>query len=212
MEKNVFTFLACLLIANTINAQGTDSDSRDNIHIGIKAGANYSNIYDSEGEEYQADGKIGFAGGLFLSLPLGKYVGIQPEVLFSQKGFKATSSVLGSDVGLTRTTNYIDIPIFLAIKPSRMLTLLVGPQYSYLIKQKDVFTNPITDVEVTQDFEADDIRKNTLCMVGGIDITLSSIVIGARVGMDLYNNNGDGTSTTPRYKNAWAQATVGFRF
>jgi len=212
MKKNVFTFLACLLIANTINAQGTDSDSRDNIHIGIKAGANYSNIYDSEGEEYEADGKIGFAGGLFLSLPLGKYVGIQPEVLLSQKGFKATSSVLGSDVGLTRTTNYIDIPIFLAIKPSRMLTLLVGPQYSYLIKQKDVFTNPITDVEVTQDFEADDIRKNTLCMVGGIDITLSSIVIGARVGMDLYNNNGDGTSTTPRYKNAWAQATVGFRF
>jgi hypothetical protein len=212
MKKNVFTFLACLLIANTINAQGTDSDSRDNIHIGIKAGANYSNIYDSEGEEYEADGKIGFAGGLFLSLPLGKYVGIQPEVLFSQKGFKATSSVLGSDVGLTRTTNYIDIPIFLAIKPSRMLTLLVGPQYSYLIKQKDVFTNPITDIEVTQDFEADDIRKNTLCMVGGIDITLSSIVIGARVGMDLYNNNGDGTSTTPRYKNAWAQATVGFRF
>lgn len=212
MKKNVFTFLACLLIANTINAQGTDSDSRDNIHIGIKAGANYSNIYDSEGEEYEADGKIGFAGGLFLSLPLGKYVGIQPEVLFSQKGFKATSSVLGSDVGLTRTTNYIDIPIFLAIKPSRMLTLLVGPQYSYLIKQKDVFTNPITDVEVTQDFEADDIRKNTLCLVGGIDINLSSIVIGARVGMDLYNNNGDGTSTTPRYKNAWAQATVGFRF
>lgn len=93
-----------------------------------------------------------------------------------------------------------------------MLTLLVGPQYSYLIKQKDVFTNPITDVDVTQDFEVDDIRKNTLCMVGGIDINLSSIVIGARVGMDLYNNNGDGTSTTPRYKNAWAQATVGFRF
>lgn len=212
MKKNVFTFLACLLIANTINAQGTDSDSRDNIHIGIKAGANCSNIYDSEGEEYEADSKIGFAGGLFLSLPLGKYVGIQPEVLFSQKGFKATSSVLGSDVSLTRTTNYIDIPIFLAIKPSRMLTLLVGPQYSYLIKQKDVFTNPITDVDVTQDFEVDDIRKNTLCMVGGIDINLSSIVIGARVGMDLYNNNGDGTSTTPRYKNAWAQATVGFRF
>lgn len=212
MKKNVFTFLACLLIANTINAQGTDSDSRDNIHIGIKAGANYSNIYDSEGEEYEADSKIGFAGGLFLSLPLGKYVGIQPEVLFSQKGFKATSSVLGSDVSLTRTTNYIDIPIFLAIKPSRMLTILVGPQYSYLIKQKDVFTNPITDVDVTQDFEVDDIRKNTLCLVGGIDINLSSIVIGARVGMDLYNNNGDGTSTTPRYKNAWAQATVGFRF
>jgi hypothetical protein len=29
---------------------------------------------------------------------------------------------------------------------------------------------------------------------------------------DLKNNNGDGTSTTPRYKNVWYQATVGYRF
>jgi len=47
--------------------------------------------------------------------------------------------------------------------------------------------------------------------VGGVDINLVNIVLGARVGLDMYNNNGDGTSTTPRYKNVWAQATVGFR-
>jgi len=210
MKTKLITLLTCMLVINTINAQ--DSDSRDNIHIGIKAGANYSNIYDSEGEKYDADGKLGFAGGAFLSIPLGKLIGVQPEVLFSQKGFKATSSILGSDVRLTRTTNYIDIPIFLAIKPSRMLTLLVGPQYSYLMKQKDEFTNPITNVEVTQDFETDNIRKNTFCLVGGLDINLSNLVIGARVGMDLKNNNGDGTSTTPRYKNVWGQATLGLRF
>ncbi|MBP9481289.1 MAG: PorT family protein [Parabacteroides sp.] len=210
MKTKLITLLTCMLVINTINAQ--DSDSRDNIHIGIKAGANYSNIYDSEGEKYDADGKFGFAGGAFLSIPLGKLIGVQPEVLFSQKGFKATSSILGSDVRLTRTTNYIDIPIFLAIKPSRMLTLLVGPQYSYLMKQKDEFTNPITNVEVTQDFETDNIRKNTFCLVGGLDINLSNLVIGARVGMDLKNNNGDGTSTTPRYKNVWGQATLGLRF
>lgn len=210
MKTKLITLLTCMLVINTINAQ--DSDSRDNIHIGIKAGANYSNIYDSEGEKYDADGKFGFAGGAFLSIPLGKLIGVQPEVLFSQKGFKATSSILDSDVRLTRTTNYIDIPIFLAIKPSRMLTLLVGPQYSYLMKQKDEFTNPITNVEVTQDFETDNIRKNTFCLVGGLDINLSNLVIGARVGMDLKNNNGDGTSTTPRYKNVWGQATLGLRF
>ena len=93
-----------------------------------------------------------------------------------------------------------------------MLTILVGPQYSYLTSQKDVFTNPITNVEVNQDFNTDNIRKNTLCLVAGADVNLSNIVLGARVGLDMYNNNGDGTSTTPRYKNVWAQATVGFRF
>lgn len=209
MKKNLFTILACIFMANTMNAQ--DTNSSDQIHIGLKAGGNYSNIYDTKGEKYNADGKIGLATGVFLSIPIGTYLGIQPEVLFSQKGFTATSSVLGADVKLTRTTNYIDVPIFLAIKPSEMITILVGPQYSYLIKQNDKLTNPITNIEVNQDFNTDNVRKNTLCLVGGLDFNLNNLVLGARIGMDMYNNNGDGTSTTPRYKNVWAQATVGFR-
>ena len=209
MKKNLFTILACIFMANTMNAQ--DANSSDQIHIGLKVGGNYSNIYDSQGEKYNADGKIGFATGAFVSIPIGTYLGIQPEVLFSQKGFTATSSVLGANIKLTRTTNYIDVPVFLAIKPSEMITILVGPQYSYLIKQNDKLTNPITNIEVNQDFDTDNIRKNTLCLVGGVDFNLNNIVLGARVGMDMYNNNGDGTSTTPRYKNVWAQATVGFR-
>ena len=211
MKKNVFTILACVCMAGTMNAQGADSNASDNIHIGLKVGANYSNIYDSKGEKYDANGKLGFATGAFVSIPIGKYLGIQPELLFSQKGFTATSSVLGADVKLTRTTNYIDVPVFLAIKPSEMITLLVGPQYSYLMKQHDKFTNPITNIETNTDFDTDNIRKNTFCVVGGVDINLDNLVFGARVGMDMYNNNGDGTSTTPRYKNVWAQATVGFR-
>jgi hypothetical protein len=209
MKKNILAFVAFILMANTMAAQGNSSSSQ--IHIGFKAGVNYSNIYDSQGEKYSADGKIGLAGGGFVSIPIGKFLGIQPELLFSQKGFQATSTVLGANVTLTRTTNYIDLPIFLAIKPNEILTILVGPQYSYLIKQKDVFTNPITNVETTQDFNTDNIRKNTMCMVGGVDVNFSNIILGARVGLDMYNNNGDGTSTTPRYKNVWAQATVGFR-
>jgi len=211
MKKNFFAILALILMANTMNAQDAASSSSDQIHIGLKVGGNYSNIYDSKGEKYNADGKIGFATGAFVSIPIGMYLGIQPEILFSQKGFTATSSVLGADVKLTRTTNYIDVPVFLAIKPSEMITLLVGPQYSYLMKQNDKFTNPITNIETNTDFNTDNIRKNTFCLVGGVDINMSNIVLGARVGMDMYNNNGDGTSTTPRYKNVWAQATVGFR-
>lgn len=207
MKRNILAIVALVLMANTLTAQGSSSQ----IHIGVKAGLNYSNIYDSQGEKYTADGKVGFAAGGFVSIPLGGLLGIQPEILFSQKGFQATSSILGSNVTLTRTTNYIDVPIFLAIKPSPMLTILVGPQYSYLIKQTDVFTNPILNIDVNQDFNTDNIRKNTLCLVGGVDINLSNIVLGARVGLDMYNNNGDGTTTTPRYKNVWAQATVGFR-
>ncbi len=207
MKANIFMITAILMMAsnNKVYAQS------DQIHIGVKAGLNYSNVYDSQGQEYTADGKIGFAGGAFVSIPITPLLGIQPELMFSQKGFQATGTVLGSDISFTRTSTFLDVPIFLAIKPNDMLTLLVGPQYSFLMSQKDVFANPIQDIVVQEDFNNDNIRRNILCLVGGVDVNLSSIVLGARIGADMFNNNGDGTSTTPRYKNVWAQVSVGFR-
>ena len=202
--------MSVFTIAFSISAQ--DNSAQEQLAFGVKVGTNYSNVYDSEGEEFDANGKFGFAAGAFLSIPIGKFVGIQPELLFSQKGFKATGRMLGSTYDLTRTTNYIDVPLLVAVRPISSFTLLAGPQFSYLLKQKDVFSNGSTNYLQEEEFENDNIRKNTLCFIGGFDINLENTVIGARAGWDLSNNNGNGTSSTPRYKNAWIQATVGYRF
>jgi hypothetical protein len=98
------------------------------------------------------------------------------------------------------------------VKPIEYVTLLFGPQYSYLLKQKDEFTGGSLSSVQEQEFENDDIRKNTFSLIGGVDINVDNLVLGVRGGWDLKNNNGDGTSTTPRYKNMWYQATVGYRF
>ena len=90
--------------------------------------------------------------------------------------------------------------------------MLAGPQFSYLLKQKDVFTSSSTSYNQEQEFKNDNVRKNILCFTGGIDVTLNNVVLGARAGWDVQNNNGDGTSTTPRYKNVWYQVTFGFIF
>ena len=185
--------------------------TRDEFSIGIKVGSNYSNVFDSKGEQFVADGKYGLAAGAFLSLPVGKLIGIQPEVIYSEKGFKATGAFLGSNYSATRTTTYIDVPILLAIKPISYLTILAGPQYSFLIKQNNNFTGTLAAIDQQKIFDNDNIRKNVLGLTGGVDINLSSFVVSARAGWDVQNNNGDGTSTTPRYKNAWYQATIGYR-
>jgi hypothetical protein len=216
MKQHTINCLVLMLSVSlyTVNgfAQVNPIGGSSKVHFGIKAGINYSNVYDAKGEQFTADGKIGAAAGAFVSIPIGKFLGFQPEILFSQKGFKGTGSLLGSNYSFTRTTNYIDTPLLLAIKPTSVFTILVGPQYSYLMKQKDVFVNSVTSVEQQQVFNNDNIRKNTLCFVGGADVNLSDVVLSARAGWDIQNNNGDGTSTTPRYKNVWYQATIGFRF
>jgi hypothetical protein len=116
------------------------------------------------------------------------------------------------DYEYTRTSNFIDVPLLIAFKPTPVITILAGPQYSYLIKQKDVIKSGSFTDEQEEEFENDNLRRNVLCFLGGIDFNLSNVIIGTRVGWDLQDNNGDGTSTNPRYKNVWYQATLGFAF
>lgn len=205
--------IVALLIAATTLATSSyaQTDTRGEFHLGLKAGMNYSNVYDSQGEDFVADAKAGFVAGGFLTIPIGKFLGIQPEVLFSQKGFKGSGTLLGGPYQVTRTTNYIDVPIMISIKPTNGITLLAGPQFSYLLKQKDEFENGIANTFQIQEFENDDLRKNTLAFLGGVDFNFSNIVLGTRLGWDIKNNNGDGSSTTPRYKNKWFQISLGFK-
>lgn len=213
MKKSIFLFSAALLFSVfTINAQEPNSDNRDKLQLGIKGGLNFSNIYDSEGEEFDAEGKFGFVGGLFLTIPIGKYLGVQPEVLYSQKGYKSTGSFLGTSYEMKRTTNFIDVPILLQIKPVEFVTLLAGPQYSFMLKRKDEFTGGSLSAVQEEEFKNDDLRNNILGVIGGADFNFENLVLGARVGWDLQNNFKDEPSTTPRYRNVWYQATIGFRF
>ena len=187
------------------------SDNRSNLQFGLKAGINSSNVYDAQGDQFVANSKIGFAAGAFACIPFGSLLGFQPEILFSQKGFKSTGNLLGSSYDLTRTTSYIDIPLLFAVKPTTFLTILAGPQYSYLLKQRDEFTSTLNSSAQEQEFANDNIRKNILSFIGGVELNSNQFVLSLRAAWDLQNNNGDGTSTTPRYKNVWYQATFGIK-
>lgn len=216
-KTNLIIVIICLMTTYSFgqdnnNESQANNDFRESVRFGLKIGTNYSNVYDTEGEEFDANPKFGLATGVFLSIPLGKYLGIQPEILFSQKGFKAEGSLFATTYVLKRTSNYIDIPLLVSIKPIEYISILAGPQYSYLISQTNKFENAQTSIEQEEAFDNENIRKNTFCFTGGFDINVNPLVIGGRVGLDLFKNNGDGTTTTPRYKNVWYQVTLGYQF
>lgn len=180
-------------------------DARDRFKFGLKAGAIYSNIYDVTSNNFAADFRWGFTGGLFMGIPIGKWIGLQPEILYSQRGYKSTGDILGSAYSNTHTSKYIDVPLLLQLKPSDFVTVVGGVQYSFLVSHDNT-------AQQQQSFDKLNIRKNTFGVTGGLDININHVVLGGRVGWDLQDNNGDGTSTSPRYKNYWYQATLGFRF
>lgn len=211
MKKIVFICALGFLSAVKLFGQDKGNDFRDRVQIGAKFGVNLSNVYDEEGQDFVADSKFGFAGGVFFRLPLNEFVGFQPEVLFSQKGFIGSGRMFNSTYSITRTSNFIDVPLLLSAKPFGFLTVVAGPQFSYLIKQTNVFKNGTTTILQEQEFDNDNVRKNILCFTGGADVNVEHFVLSARAGWDFQNNNGNGVSETPRYKNAWYQLTFGYR-
>ena len=211
MKRILLVLCTCSsMIGMNLNAQTTDT--REELKFGIKAGINNSNVWDEEGQDFEADPKTGFAGGAYLSIPLGKYLGIQPEFIYSQKGFQAYGRVFGTDYSYLRTSTYIDVPVLIQFKPTEFITFVGGPTYSYLTSQRDVWKYGSFSQEQYDEFENDNLRKNTLGAIFGADINVNHFVIAPRVGWDFQTNNGDGTSDSPRYRNQWLQITVGYRF
>jgi hypothetical protein len=200
--------IVVMALAVAVSAQNNTSNK---ITAGLKAGFNYANVWDEQGQDFEADPKVGFAGGAFIGIPLGDYAGFQPELLLSQKGFKGSGTLLGTGYSMTRTTTYLDIPLQLQIRPASFFTLLIGPQYSYLLRQKDVYTLGANSYAQKQEFDRDNIRKNILGFVVGADVNINHLVLSARFSWDFQTNNGDGSSSTPRYKNQWLQFTFGYK-
>jgi hypothetical protein len=211
MKKLTLIIASVLLCtSSTIKAQ---DDSREKIHLGAKAGLTISSVHDTKGENFNADPIAGFTGGGFIAIPIGKYLGIQPEVLYAQKGYSATSIQEGGSFSYTRRTDHLEIPVLLQIKPASFISLVVGPQFSYMTYREETFQSANTTLIQKQEIENDNIRKNTLGAVTGVDFyVLRRLIISGRIGWDLQDNNGDGTASFPRYRNVWLQGTLGLRF
>ena len=216
MKNSILLFAIIALTGFNSYSQSemTSSTSKptETLFFGLKFGVNYSNVYDSQGDNFVADPKFGIALGGLVSLPIGTYFGIQPELLFSQKGYKSSGTFLGNSYSLTRTTDYLDVPIYLVYKPNDNIYLLFGPQYSYLLKQKDDFTGGSITATQEQTYSNDNLRKNIFCLAGGVDFNFYHLILGVKAAWDVTANNENGTSFTPRYKNMWYQATLGYRF
>ena len=58
MKKIIFIIVAITFVANILSAQNNSTDLRDNLQFGLKAGANFSNVYDSKNQEFNSDFKV----------------------------------------------------------------------------------------------------------------------------------------------------------
>lgn len=194
------------IVAQTTTTDDSSSmDNREELSFGIKAGINYSNVYSESGDGYVADGKVGFAGGVFVSIPLNELIGVQPELLYSQKGFKTEGTFFDGQI----TSSYLDLPIHLQIKPTENISILAGPQFSYLLSTKYEL-NGFSAID-EEDLD-DNNNKATVGISAGVDFEVQNFLISARGSWDLNKVNKDNSTSDINYKNQLFQITLGYKF
>ena len=199
--------LIALAFSNITHAQ--IEDTRENFHFGVKGGLNFASLIQDSYPDYEVNHKMGYVAGAYLTIPLNKYIGLQPEVLVSQKGFESTGRVLGSPYTVRRTTTFLDVPLMIQLKPVKELSIVGGVMYSYLLAKRDEIAGDNVLVTDQVEYDNQDITKNILGAVVGFDINLNHFLIFGRYNIDLRKNNGDGTSTVPEYRNQVFQVGVG---
>lgn len=109
-----------------------------NASFGIRGGANISNLSGDLRDEDRFENKVGFHAGIMANFGIvDNFFSIQPELLYSVKGFKNEDSEV-SFLGQTRRRegkvnyNYLDLPVMARIKAGP-LYFEAGPQASYLL-------------------------------------------------------------------------------
>ena len=159
----------------SVNAQKTTTRKATDLSFGVRAGLNLSNVVKDNDKNFSTEIKPGVNAAVYVEIPVVASFSVQPELQFSQKGYKASGSGFSSPYEYTQTSNFIEIPLLAKFIPSKSFAIVVGPQFSFLTSTK------------------------------------TNLVFSARYSLDFQSNNGDGTSTTPRYKNQVFGFSVGIK-
>ena len=175
MKKTAFLAAALLATAAISSVQA------QNIRLGLRAGANYSNLAGNINNQSTYNNKFGFLGGVMLNVPLLQdgFLSLQPEVLYSQKGFENKPTEYTSILGKQKREgqvnyNYLDVPVLLKVRASG-LVFEAGPQYSYLLSannQTKTTTTPTignpTTAESQNKSDLSGLNRNELGYLAGV--------------------------------------------
>ncbi len=151
------------------------------VGFGITGGVNFANIGGAD-VTTSPQSLTGFTGGIYLDLDIPFLLSIQPEVLYSMKGYKqsGTITILSTSYSMSATANlnYLEIPVLIkysfpvpVLKPS----LFVGPSMGILLSAK-------SKVDVTgQPTQESDIKSSTTSTDWGLVVGASANILVVNV-------------------------------
>lgn len=147
---SAFSFLSAQAQFNPSNSNEAESS----FSMGIKTGVNFSKYkveYSGSKDLFNVKNRLGFNFGIVADIPFGgSSFGLQPELLFSQRGTESEQDVDAPGVlekmKVKDNLNYLDIPLLFKYKfgnESRGVSLMLGPSFNFMLNAKSNFSGII---------------------------------------------------------------------
>jgi hypothetical protein len=163
MKTKIILFFAVLMFSTTlVSAQ---SMGNSGMRFGVLGGVNFQNLNgkDYSGDQLENDMIIGFHAGVNVLIPIAPEFYFQPGLLFSTKGAKNVSEVLGTTFTTTIKLSYVELPLNLVYRgalSNGFVLVGFGPYIGYGIGGKRTIEGgPVTvenDIVFQSVVETDD--------------------------------------------------------
>ena len=194
--KTIYLTVALMITSIfSLSAQTTKNKST----AGIKGGYNVSSVsFDGTSETAKLHG---FHIGVYGESYIGKYFSIQPEILYSQQGYK----IIDDNGTYTQKLDYINIPLMLKLYPVKSFFLEAGPQIGFSISHKETFDSGFVLYDTSKEFEPSNLDWGV--NLGAGFKSDSGVSLGARYHLgqsDIYDED--------KPKNRVWQIYLGFEF
>lgn len=173
--KKIFILLLALCCCTAVFAQKRvttttqvdhnleGSSPPENNGFGIKGGLIYSSLQGDQASAYQGlEKQKSYHAGFYSQFSVTKNFSVQPEVLYTRKGFRYEATDLRLD--------YFDVPLLASLRVLDNVSLLAGPQVSVLMTVKE------NDREMDKEY----YNSFDYGAVAGIECRLSFLRLGAR--------------------------------
>lgn len=203
-------FASALVMGALVFAQASAAQS-----IGFRVGVSSSNVSTDQVDLVDTDSRTGFVAGGFLNVGLGDVLSIQPEILYSQKGF----GVSEAGASATAELDYIEFPLLLKasfgsdgqkVRPALFVGGFAAFEASCGVSGEVAGIGGSTDCDVVLDE-----RETTdagLVFGGGIDVVISEglfLVVDGRYNLGLLNLDGEVDVASVKSRGFSASAGLG---
>jgi len=129
--KTIFFAGAMTLTVMSMQAQShKDRKHSDaNVAFGIKGGVNISNLHFQNNNNVNTDSKVSFHAGGLAHIHVSKYFAVQPEIMYSNQGYKYDES---NNTTTKARLHYINVPVLAQFMVGTGFRLETGPQLGIL--------------------------------------------------------------------------------